>query len=275
MKQVLSDLMNSVFPDTKHFPEFEYIKYKTGNHRIVLSAPHGGNIKPWNIPRRKSGSLVRDTFTKEIVKKLAYRITPHPYIIYSELHRSRIDLNRDKEEATEGNPKMEQMWESWNTTTQNLINDSVSRFGRTLYIDFHSHNNSDEFHLGYGITKEEYIDIRDGRIIDAITTLRYLYRPERDMLFGYGSIKDGLERYGYSVHTPRESEQYFNGGRNSRVFYGKNVGTIQLEIPVSMARQNMNRLVLALEFSIMNFVSTFVESRKVPRDGNYNETGGQ
>ena len=82
-----------VFPDLGHdgpyihgnvyFGREDYIEYHAGNLPIILSAPHGGQITPDEIPDRTYGTMVTDDNTYELTKvimdtmKVRYGGTPH------------------------------------------------------------------------------------------------------------------------------------------------------------------------------------------------------
>ncbi len=44
----------------------EYIEYIAGDLPIILSAPHGGDMVPEEIPDRTQGTTVRDSRTEEL-----------------------------------------------------------------------------------------------------------------------------------------------------------------------------------------------------------------
>src|SRR3990172_12176611 len=109
MHSITRDLFYSIFPNKSN-----YLTYRTGNSPIILSAPHGGNVRPISIPRRKYGNRSRDTYTRRLIQKVIELLDEKPYFIYANIHRSRVDLNRDLEEAAQGNKKAKEIWENWN-----------------------------------------------------------------------------------------------------------------------------------------------------------------
>jgi hypothetical protein len=238
-----------------------YLIYNEGNIPLILSAPHTGTISPIHIPDRTEGVLVRDTYTKEILKNLVRYFDYHPYYIYSGIHRKKVDLNRDWKEATQGNGIAMTIWKTWHNIIGSFLEDSIKEFGRVLYIDLHSHNNADEFHLGYGLNKYEYRRLIYGEYVRK-SSLFGLNPDERmadyDMIFRKGSFEDLLKGKGYKVHYPFTSEIYFGGGYNIERYSVNNVGAVQIEIPVSVAGQDVGKLSEDLGECINEFLAEFV-----------------
>mgnify|MGYP000671532387 CR=1 FL=1 len=83
-----------------------YTTYYPGNSPVILSAPHGGDLTPDDIPNRTWGTTVTDTNTKQLTLAIMsfldsnYNIKPH--VIINNLKRTKLDANRDKAEAAQG-----------------------------------------------------------------------------------------------------------------------------------------------------------------------------
>ena len=116
-----------VFPALGHDGPYEvgsvyygrenYIEYHPGNIPIVLSAPHGGQLKPEEIPDRTYGTTVTDDNTYELTKvimdtmKVRFGGTPH--VILCRLKRTKLDANRDSVEAAQGNRYAIRAWQEY------------------------------------------------------------------------------------------------------------------------------------------------------------------
>lgn len=252
------DLFYSLFPQTNLN---KYLIYRPGNCPIVISAPHGGDIKPYDIPYRTYGNRSRDTYTRTLLQRILETANKKPYFIYADIHRSRVDLNREIKEACQGNKKAEEIWTTWNTIISGFINDAVSKYGKVLYIDLHSHNNSDEFQIGYGLNVKNYLDVKAGWDIKANSTM-YAFKDgsnEFPALFGEFSFPRSIENHGYKVLTPHDEKDFLNGGRNTRHFSNANVGALQIECPIPVLKKNLHHtaysLVDAIEIFRNNFMS--------------------
>ena len=76
---------------------------------LVIAAPHGGALKPIYIDNRSGSGIVtsKDSYTLEVSELLAQRLIDTycvgvPYLIINHLHRSKLDANREFDEATVG-----------------------------------------------------------------------------------------------------------------------------------------------------------------------------
>jgi len=94
---------------------------------LIITVGHGGRYKPDYIPDRSrdsphclqkgglsSFSTISDLFTDEIgfrlVAKVIEKSDKVPYLIITHLHRSKLDVNRLKDAAAQGNPIAEGAW---------------------------------------------------------------------------------------------------------------------------------------------------------------------
>jgi hypothetical protein len=253
---ILGDLFYSIFPQQN-----KYLTYGDGNSPIILSAPHGGNIQPISIPKRTWGNRSRDTYTRRLIQRIIELLPEKPYFIYSDIHRNRVDLNRDIEEAAQGNKSAKRIWETWNEELQRYTSFVSKKYGKGLYIDIHSHNNSNLFQIGYGLKVKDYLDLRGGWEIKNHSTLFPLvnqHYSEKSLCFGYNSIISDLEYSGYNVLVPKDEAKYLNGGRNIREFHGNEIGAIQVECPIPVLKNDLDRVARALANSIQSFQQSFL-----------------
>lgn len=219
----------------------EYLDFSFGQSNIILTAPHGGNMKPEGIPHRKYGTFVRDTDSQEVARAMLRYFSVEPSYVIAEIHRDRVDLNREIAEAAQGNPEAESIWKLWHET----IDDYCSRVMRPLYIDLHTHNNSDEFQLGFALSKQAYLEL-EHRPDD----------PRYNHIFGENSIHDNIEDLGYKVYNPKFGEVYFNGGYDIER-HGKNgVDALQIEMPVDVIRDHIATVAQMLVEAIEGYNKT-------------------
>lgn len=253
MNREIKDIIYSIIP-------VEYIEVDVNKSPVILSAPHGGGAKPLYIPRRKYGNMNMDTYTRRITNAIrdSYE-SSKPSTIISNIHRSRVDFNRALEEGAQGNRRAIDLWLKWNRVLKSIIDRKLVEYKRVLYIDIHSHNENDEFELGYNLNTRPYLELEKTGSTKKISSLDSLGFNKYDMIFGEHSFKRSLELFGLKVMTPDVSNIYFNGGRNIDVFSGEGVGAIQIEVPVSVAKSDLNYVVHALKFSIETFRKYFIE----------------
>ena len=151
---------------------FEYIygyrsscKYHSkGNVNIILSAPHGGNVMPDDVPDRTEGvyfrssntdnnirgqercktTVVKDSatieFTENVANELATKWNFKPFIIIGKWHRMKVDYNRDVQEATLNYPEIIPAYENYHQHLNDAIDRVNQLFGKGLLIDIHGHS---------------------------------------------------------------------------------------------------------------------------------------
>lgn len=232
------DIFYSVFPNKN-----KYLDYGEGESNIILSAPHGGGIKPFDIPYRSYGNRSGDTYTRRLIKAIIDKLDKKPYYIYADIHRSRVDLNRDIGEGAQGNFKAQQIWNAWNRTLDYFTDIVSMGFSKGLYIDIHSHNKSNKFEIGYGLGVKDYLAVRKNKPISSKSTMYGVKRAgysEYSTLFGNISFPNILEYSGYDILVPTSEASYLNGGRNIREFSGNSIGALQIECPISVLRYDLS-----------------------------------
>src|SRR5690606_18517561 len=84
-----------------------YIEYTPGTLPLIISAPHGGGLRPTEIPDRTTGTTVTDLNTEELARAVAaafeQRTGERPHLLVSRLARIKLDPNRELAEAAAGN----------------------------------------------------------------------------------------------------------------------------------------------------------------------------
>jgi hypothetical protein len=250
MKREIRDLFYSLM-----VPQNGYIQYLEGNNNILLTAPHGGNMRPLSIPKRKSGISTMDTYTRRLTSKVysLFRTEDKPTALIADIHRSKVDLNRGIREAAQGNKKAENIWWDWDKYIRVMQYDLLRRFGNVVYVDIHSHNDGKYFELGYNLNANDYLNLQRRKFTGKTTTMDSLKGNAYDKLFGEYSIKRGLEWFGYDVFSPNGNEGYFNGGRNIEIYSGNGVGAIQIECPISLLKYDLD----GVAYCIKDCISTF------------------
>lgn len=150
---------------------FEYIdgyrlscKYHyQGNVNIILSAPHGGNIMPNDVPDRTDGILysssnttdnvtnkerckttvVKDSatseFTENVANELFKKWNLKPFIIIGKWHRKKVDFNREILEATLNHPEAISAYQNYHMNLNHLVDHVNEVFTKGLLIDIHGH----------------------------------------------------------------------------------------------------------------------------------------
>jgi hypothetical protein len=232
-----------------------YITVLKGNMPLVISIPHGGYLLPDDIPERPCTNCAKnqDIFTIEIGNRIRETIFGksgcYPYIIINNLHRTRLDPNRNIAEAAAGNRNAEKAWNDFQNYIEDSKRDVLEKFGKGLYIDLHGHRHEiSRIELGYMLSNEE-LQFDDGaNDLEAFTefsSIRNLIRNNPDSLSyselvrGKTSLGTMLSESGYECVPssknpyPGSAEPYFSGGYNISRHGSSSGGTIdgiQIEI---------------------------------------------
>jgi hypothetical protein len=243
----------------------KYIEVLQGNMPLVISIPHGGYLLPDEIPERPCTNCAKnqDIFTIEIglaVRKAVFQKTGlYPYIIINNLHRTRLDPNRNISEAADGNKNAELAWSDFQNAIDSANAEVTKRFGKGLYIDLHGHRHEiKRCELGYLMSSEELQmenDFLNSGSFNEYSSIRNLIGNN---LHGYGyaelvrgksSLGSLLEERGYpcvpgpKCPSPKGDEPYFSGGYNTTRHGSSKGGTvdgIQIELDEPL-RSDLNR----------------------------------
>ncbi len=237
----------------------EYIEYIQGNMPLVISIPHDGYLKPDSIPERSCINCAknRDIFTIEIgtsISNFIFQKTGfYPYLIINHLHRTRLDPNRNIEEAASGNKQSETAWAEFHNFIDCAVKDVQDKYGKGLYIDLHGHrHNIRRIELGYMVSAEELRlddDFLNDESFYEYSSIRHLIEDNinsysySELLRGPYSFGTLLEESGYvtvpSINHPypEEGEPHFSGGFNTgrhSSAAGGTVDGIQIELDLDL-----------------------------------------
>jgi N-formylglutamate amidohydrolase len=217
-----------------------YIEYYAGNSPLIFSAPHGGMLKPDEIPPRETTStscdadnitLLADMYTREtamaIQAEVFARTGRYPHVIVNRLHRGRMDPNREIRSGACQNPYADIAWSEYHAFIDVAKARVEADHGRGWYTDLHAHGHEiQRLELGYlleasdlrlsGATLnastayEEESSIRTLSALSGVTFSRVLrgHAALGTLLAGenYPSVPSATDQF------PQVGEPYFNGG---------------------------------------------------------------
>lgn len=259
---------------------FSSVQYDQGNINLIFAVPHNGYLKPVEIDDRRNGckrngecrygkakcgesrsrhckiGYVADAHTQglarltqeEFFKLTGKKIKPH--LVISNLYRAKMDPNRPREEAAQGNSRAEGAFDEYH----NQIKEAKNTFGAKpgLLIDFHGHQHEREItEIGYRVTKDELIGKRfNSPQLSIKSLIKRKNAKIEDFLFGPESLGALFNSAGYEAvpspddEAPREEDKYFRGGY-SILTHGSNgsgnVDGIQLEFPAKLRKKSKRR----------------------------------
>jgi len=268
-------------PGNTYFSQDQYIEYQVGNLPIILSAPHGGLLKPLSLPDRNCNncSYVADGNTQLLAREIAHFIelktACKPHLIINHLHRIKLDANRNIIEATDSNSLVEPAWNSFHEFIDTAKQQITNKFLKGLFLDIHGHGHSiQRLELGYLLTNSE-LNLSDSTL-DANyateTSIRNLAQENlgnlsfSELLRGKESFGTNIEDKGYSAVPsqndpfPDNIEPYFSGGYNTFRHGSYNSGSIdaiQIECNSEVRFDSVSRKEFAdsLASTIVDFIS--------------------
>ena len=125
--------------------KINYISSEIGNIPLILSVPHGGQHKfDDTLPERKSGIKGTDKNTIGMALSLKEAIKPNPSIIFSNIHRSKIDFNRPPEDAYEPNSILpKEIYAHYHEYISQFINYNLENWNVSYLLDIHGFEKSE------------------------------------------------------------------------------------------------------------------------------------
>jgi hypothetical protein len=235
------------------FGQQQYTEYRPGTLPLVISAPHGGTLKPEGIPSRTLGRIAQDSHTAELATLIAQvclqKLGGTPALIFCHLHRTKVDCNREIKEAAQGNATAEQAWREYQgfiATAQKAVQASGAK---GLYIDLHGHRHPEMLvELGYLLTASQLRKLDSS--MAATSGLKHLAQSGaaslEELVRGPQSLGAYLEKAGFpsipspSHRAPVLEQEYFSGGYNvvsHASAYGPLISGLQIECPFKGVRE--------------------------------------
>jgi hypothetical protein len=230
-------------PGQSYFGRNGYTEYLPGELPLVLSAPHGGDQKPTEIPDRTYGVTGADRATRELALQIRETIKAqtgfYPHIILTHLHRSKLDPNREIVEAAQGDPESERAWWEFQTFIDEAGQLVEETFGEALYIDLHGHGHDiQRLELGYLLSSSDLAntnEVLSGPSFINKSSFRALGQGAgvnfADLIRGPLSLGSLLEIEGIptvpSQNQPNPgSNPFFSGGYNTAQHGSRDGGSV-------------------------------------------------
>ncbi len=231
-----------------------YIEIKEGALPLVITVPHGGSLKPVGLKNRAFGKVMMDAQTVELAADIdnavRARLGAAPHFIINQLHRSKLDPNREIEEAAQDDPLAQDAWRRFHAACAMAKQRVIARHGGGLLLDLHGHRHEEpNVELGYllrsGDLRLSDTQLSSDPALLARCSIRGMVKqsgkPLADLVRGPLSLGTLLEIQGQrtlpsSVRPhPSEGAEYFSGvfiigAHGSRDDDGP-VSAIQVECP--------------------------------------------
>ena len=258
----------------------EDVAVQLGELPLIISAPHGGTLRPAEIAKRSTGKNTGDAFTADLAWLLSAELEDatglRPHMVVNNLHRSRLDANREIVEAAEGDPRAEEAWLEYHTAIEAAQDRVVEDHLSGLYIDLHGHSHDiQRVEVGYllldfelSLSNDELdegtncqVSLSDTTPISCAEkssvhelTSRTGGRSLSVLLHGEMGLGSMLEIDGVpavpseETVSPLDGEDYYNGGYSTIRHGSRDGGTIsgiQLEMPSDIRQSSADREDLA------------------------------
>lgn len=242
-------------PDTNfnvgqtYFGFNNYTEYIAGDYPVIIAAPHGGDLKPAEIPDRTYGTTTNDYNTQELSRyfynEIRLRTGKYPHLIINRLARIKMDANRDSLEAAQGNPLALQAWQDYHYFIDYAKQKITNTYGRGIFLDIHGHGHTiQRIELGYLLSSNDL-----SKTDNELNSIYYIYKSSirnlasnssynfSTIIRGAISLGNLFAGKGYSsvpssIYPNPGSDPYFDGGystyRHGSVL-GGTIDAIQLE----------------------------------------------
>jgi len=219
-------------PGETYLGRESYVEYRPGSLPLILTAPHGGYLEPPEIPDRTWGTTGQDRNTRELTlairEALHARTGAYPYVVILNLHRKKLDGNREIVEAAQGDHLAERAWWEFEVFAEEAGEMAEGSFGKGLHLDIHGHGHAiPRLELGYMLSRADLAQ-PDG----ALDSDAYVNKSSvRALVEGSGGTLAQLVRGPFSLGTLMENrtvpavpstsqpspgeDDYFTGGYNT------------------------------------------------------------
>jgi hypothetical protein len=270
----LDDVTFSAFtyqPGTTYMGAFGYTEYRAGNLPIVITAPHGGDVEPGDIPDRTASGAVTtaDANTEDLARKISaeiyLRTGKYVHLVICHLHRSKLDVNRalDTADGTDqaldngsaGPATAVTAWHDYHNFAGTATAATTSAVNFGFLTDIHGQAHTPQrIEVGYNLSASQ-LNLSDSALEHPAygenSTLRTLLQQASSrvplVIRGARSWGDFMVQRGYAaVPSPAQTgpgtEDYFNGGytvetHTSLTGQGRVQG-LQLECNMTGVRDN-------------------------------------
>ena len=249
----------SYTPGSTYWGRSNYTEYIAGNLPLIISAPHGGDLSPSELPNRTNTStytvttdsdLYTDNLARAIRTAAFNRYGRYPHVIICDVSRTKVDCNREIIEGAQNNTNTQTLWREFHAFLDIARQQVSNNYGRGLYIDLHGHGHAIQRNeIGYNLSDSLLFKSILSSSDDNNSTIYALSVRSRqnfnDLVRGNLSLGALLEKRGYpcipspanpnpGTNSAGGTNTYFNGGYNVETYgtssaNGGTIDAIQIE----------------------------------------------
>ena len=185
----------------------DYVQYLEGNIPLVITVPHGGTLRPDDIPDRTTGVMDEDWWTIDLAHDILLQWSKQepecsfyglPHVVICLLNRTKIDANRSRGAATEPPPlngplnPADGVWVAYHDRIAAAARAALSSHGRVLIADLHGQSHRAASELGYLLTTDD-LQLTDEQldadpVLASKCSLGALTRPANSAVSDAGSL---------------------------------------------------------------------------------------
>lgn len=252
-----------------------HVEYLEGSLPIILSAPHGGVLKPKHIKTRNSGVFDIDAntaqLTHEILDEFFFQTNQYPHTVIMNLSRTKVDANREKKEAISNCEHANNSYEQFHEFIDQSVKKVEKQFQKGIYIDIHGQSHS-HGHIEFGYLlfndclKHNDEELEKLHKCSSITTLSQ-FSPYSfvEQIKGDYSLSQLMHTQGFKSIPSQQMPyakcgNYFEGAYNTQNYSSQNgsmVSSIQAEFPFKGCRdtkKNRQKTAKAFVQSLITFI---------------------
>ena len=252
-----------------------HVKYIPGTIPIIISASHGGVLKPKDIPNRTIGVFEIDAntneLTHEILEEFFTQTRNYPHAVIMNLSRKKIDANREINEAVTKNEKAINSYERFHNFIKDAKIKVDDRFKKGLYIDIHGQSHAHQ-HIEFGyLLFNDTLKLNDEQLkehqkLSSIKTLgNFSKHCFVEQLKGKLSLSGLMSKRDFKSIPSRDMPyakcgNYFEGAYNTKTYSSldnSSVSSIQAEFPYIGCRdtkENRKKTAKALVESLIEYM---------------------
>lgn len=252
-----------------------YVEYIEGTLPIILSAPHGGVLRPKEVQTRTSGVFDMDTnsaeLTHAIINEFFIQTNQYPHAIIMNLCRTKVDANRTLAEATSSCTHSIDSYHRFHHFIQTARIKVEKQFQKGLYVDIHGQSH-EHGHIEFGYllhnnilknSDEELINYQDFSSIKTLS--KFSKHSFVEQLKGDFSLSQLMHNKGYKSIPSQDMPyakcgNYFEGAFNTQHYSSQNgsgVSAIQAEFPFKGCRdtkENRKKTAKAFVTSLIEYM---------------------
>jgi len=222
-----------------YFGNRDFIEYVRGDLPIVIIAPHGGKLRPDDLPIHSDH--VGDSRTAELAEEVAnniFDITGHrPHLVINHIKSNRLNANRNRVSATDNNPDAQKAFDEFHGFIDYAKAEIARDFGGGHFFDMHTNAHSARWtEIGQLVSKPalnsgnnaimKKLAISPVKQMTEVLGVDFIEITKGETSLGGLLSARGVKAVPSPKYPKPGSEGYFNGGWNTNKHGSRHGGAI-------------------------------------------------